>query len=550
MASPAFRINGGAVGVKASVSASTSVSATLDSTDGVRRVTWSVIGTDGTNSAASYTLTPSGSIGQTVTWTSGAAGTAGILRCEINSGLNAAGQTDSATRATGKWYVETAGGKEVGCVNEAFESDPTYGWTLLINDIIRSGSGSGGASTSTNMIAGAGLTGGGTLAADRTFNVVANADASIVVNANDIQVGVISDSQHGSRGGGTTHAVAVAGVSNGFISAASQTKLDNLPTSPIASISVTAPVTSTGGTTPTLAVNAGQVATANYLVQRDGSGVLEQRLDAVGVAATVGAALTNTTTATGPNPQWSPVMELRGREASGGDQAVAMGLQTRNAGDTSVVKLSVLSKLGAGSWTEIATVDGAGALGAVSATASSFVSAPNHYAENVYGLDGSSLVVAAGPGETIELRINTTLVATVNDDLFDFSQLIRLPAIAPAAVRHLACYDDGPRWYDGGMVRRAARRWEPVVLDDTTIVAYDGLFANLQTPGTTDVTLPAVAAGDGAEVGVCNDTGSSITITGTGGDTIMGLASVTLANGAAASYRYDGGNNWRRFPSS
>ncbi len=39
------------------------------------------------------------------------------------------------------------------------------------------------------VISGAGLTGGGTLAADRTLNVVANADASMVVNADDIQVG-------------------------------------------------------------------------------------------------------------------------------------------------------------------------------------------------------------------------------------------------------------------------------------------------------------------------------------------------------------------------
>lgn len=42
-----------------------------------------------------------------------------------------------------------------------------------------------------NLIAGAGMTGGGTLAADRTFNVIANADATMVVNANDIQVGQV-----------------------------------------------------------------------------------------------------------------------------------------------------------------------------------------------------------------------------------------------------------------------------------------------------------------------------------------------------------------------
>src|SRR6476659_484041 len=59
------------------------------------------------------------------------------------------------------------------------------------------------------VIAGAGMTGGGALSADVTLNVIANADASIVVNANDIQVGVLaSDAQHGTRGGGTQHAAA------------------------------------------------------------------------------------------------------------------------------------------------------------------------------------------------------------------------------------------------------------------------------------------------------------------------------------------------------
>lgn len=78
-----------------------------------------------------------------------------------------------------------------------------------------------------NLIAGAGLTGGGDLTADRTFNVVANADGSIVVNANDIQVGTVSDAQHGNRGGGTLHAVATPSVA-GFMSAADKTKLDAL----------------------------------------------------------------------------------------------------------------------------------------------------------------------------------------------------------------------------------------------------------------------------------------------------------------------------------
>jgi len=74
------------------------------------------------------------------------------------------------------------------------------------------------------LIAGNGLTGGGDLSADRTFNAVANADGSIIVNPNDIQVGVISDLQHGTRGGGALHTVASA-IASGFMSAADVIKL-------------------------------------------------------------------------------------------------------------------------------------------------------------------------------------------------------------------------------------------------------------------------------------------------------------------------------------
>ena len=78
------------------------------------------------------------------------------------------------------------------------------------------------------LTAGAGLTGGGDLSANRTFTVVANADGSIVVNADDIQVGVISDAQHGNRGGGALHALAIAGGAAGFQSGADKLKEDGI----------------------------------------------------------------------------------------------------------------------------------------------------------------------------------------------------------------------------------------------------------------------------------------------------------------------------------
>jgi hypothetical protein len=74
------------------------------------------------------------------------------------------------------------------------------------------------------VIAGAGLTKTG-----NTINVIANADGSIVVNANDIQVGVLAtDAQHGNRGGGSLHALAVPAGDAGFISGADKFRLDGL----------------------------------------------------------------------------------------------------------------------------------------------------------------------------------------------------------------------------------------------------------------------------------------------------------------------------------
>ena len=81
---------------------------------------------------------------------------------------------------------------------------------------------------SRTLTAGAGLTGGGDLSSDRTIDVAANVDGSIVVNANDIQVGVLAtDAQHGTRGGGALHAIATTSVA-GFMSAADKTVLNSL----------------------------------------------------------------------------------------------------------------------------------------------------------------------------------------------------------------------------------------------------------------------------------------------------------------------------------
>ena len=137
MAKPQIIVNAGDPGVKAAVSASTSWTATLDSTDGVRQVEWAVTSTDETTTAASYTLVTSGSVGQTVTSTSQGQGTALILWVRVNAGKVGDQPDPENTEATVKIYVPLADGGEVGCAGEEYESDPTFGSTGIINSGIR-----------------------------------------------------------------------------------------------------------------------------------------------------------------------------------------------------------------------------------------------------------------------------------------------------------------------------------------------------------------------------------------------------------------------------
>jgi hypothetical protein len=138
-----------------------------------------------------------------------------------------------------------------------------------------------GVPTSRILTAGAGLTGGGTLASDLIFNVVANADGSIVVNANDIQVGTLAnDTQHGNRGGGSLHPDAIAAGNSGFMSGADKTKLDGLPSSAVPTTrTVTAGTGLTGGGSLSSDV------TLNVTAHADGSIVVAADSIQVGVLA-------------------------------------------------------------------------------------------------------------------------------------------------------------------------------------------------------------------------------------------------------------------------
>lgn len=83
------------------------------------------------------------------------------------------------------------------------------------------------------FVGGAGLTGTYNDPANTyTFVVGQNADGSIVVNADDIQVGVLAtDVQHGNRGGGALHSAVIAAGAAGFMSGTDKSKLDGVATS-------------------------------------------------------------------------------------------------------------------------------------------------------------------------------------------------------------------------------------------------------------------------------------------------------------------------------
>ena len=118
--------------------------------------------------------------------------------------------------ARGSRWIDTVG------LDEYVLVDPTDGAAVWNR------TGGAGVPATRTITAGAGLTGGGDLSADRTIDAVANPDGSIVVGPDDIGVGVLaSDAQHGERGGGTLHPVATASDS-GFMSSDQVSNLTDL----------------------------------------------------------------------------------------------------------------------------------------------------------------------------------------------------------------------------------------------------------------------------------------------------------------------------------
>jgi len=137
-ASPLAKINGGTAGLKASVTAGSTVQFNLNSLDGIRSTEWEVIGTDETGTPATYPITLSGLYNSRATITAGAAGTAGIMRSKVNGGIDPATEkSSSAMQTTIKWFVPTTDGLEVLCGGEVNESNTSAGTAEPINEGIR-----------------------------------------------------------------------------------------------------------------------------------------------------------------------------------------------------------------------------------------------------------------------------------------------------------------------------------------------------------------------------------------------------------------------------
>jgi hypothetical protein len=147
----------------------------------------------------------------------------------IGSGINwlRAPDADTSAKVTSGMYVFVTEGA----------ANADSGWALITPDPIVLGT----TALTFTQVTGAGqiTAGAGLTKSGNTLNVVAHADASIVVAADSVQVGVITDAQHGTRAGGTTHATVIAAGAAGFMSGSDKTKLDGIATGAAAVLSVT-----------------------------------------------------------------------------------------------------------------------------------------------------------------------------------------------------------------------------------------------------------------------------------------------------------------------
>lgn len=140
MASAAFKFNSQSPLVKFSGASAGTVTATLDSLDGVRTVLWAQASKDESAGDVSFSSTTATST--TITLPA-ATGKAFLIRCTVNGGTEADPRTGLQRAGdlikTAKIYV----GQEVLAVGETTESDSTYGYCVVVNPALRAATVSG-----------------------------------------------------------------------------------------------------------------------------------------------------------------------------------------------------------------------------------------------------------------------------------------------------------------------------------------------------------------------------------------------------------------------
>ena len=153
-------------------------------------------------------------------------------RILVKAQTNAAENGIYIASTTGSWFRSPDADEDdevtsqMAVFVESGSTKANTGWTISSQDPITVGT------TDINFTqfngAGSIIAGDGLIKEGNTIHVSGNVDGSIIVNPNDIQVGVLAtDAQHGDRGGGSLHAVATTTV-NGFLSSSDKAKLDSL----------------------------------------------------------------------------------------------------------------------------------------------------------------------------------------------------------------------------------------------------------------------------------------------------------------------------------
>lgn len=191
MASPICTVKDGAGSPQATTSyvpVTPTNTVTIQLADTTGATSWSItcIGADETTDASAITsaLVVNSST-KTATFTAPAAGKSLLFQSRINGGVDTNGATQAAYTTTFKVATLTGGGFAVGAVGETTEHDGTYGYTALINEMIRAGGGATGDTGPAGPTGPTGATGDtGPAGAGGTWTQLADIDCTAFTTAN------------------------------------------------------------------------------------------------------------------------------------------------------------------------------------------------------------------------------------------------------------------------------------------------------------------------------------------------------------------------------